>query len=266
MKTYKTLLVFFFFVFAISCENAEINQTEFNALAIPSEDMQLSSTQNLQEPEITDRKLIKEGFIEFETDDLAQTKEQIYKAIKISGAYISSESEQKSDYRISTNIVVRMPAENFDSFITQATQGVTKFDTKDISAKDVTEEFLDIQARIKTKKALENRYIELVKKANEIKDILEIERQINKLRTEIERVEGRLNYLKNRVTYSTLSISYYKNFATENSFGSQFSDGFSSGWDNLIWFFVSITYLWPFILVALLLIFGVKIYRRRKRN
>lgn len=60
-----------------------------------------------------------------------------------------------------------------------ATKGVDKFDHKNIEVKDVTEEFLDVKARLKTKKELEDRYIDLLKKANNIKEILEIETRLD---------------------------------------------------------------------------------------
>jgi cytochrome b involved in lipid metabolism len=267
MKPLRPILTLLIILSIIACENQHsLNDEAVNDFSALVEEEHDSQSQNKQNVEISDRKLIKEGFIDFETENILDTKEQIYSAIKTSGAYVSAENVKKNNGKIKTNLIIRIPSDNFDSFIAEATKGVTEFDVKDISSKDVTEEFLDVQARIKTKKALENRYIKLLEKANEIKDILEIERQINILRTDIERIEGRLNYLQNRVAYSTVTINFYKTVASKNSIGSKFSNGFSSGWENLIWFIVSITYLWPFIFIAVVLIIGVKLYRRKKQN
>ena len=73
-----------------------------------------------------------------------------------------------------------------------------------IDSQDVTEEYIDITARLKTKKELEARYLELLKKANKVEEIVSIEKEIGNLRSDIESIEGRLRYINNAVAYSTL--------------------------------------------------------------
>ena len=223
------------------------------------------ATQTGQQEEINvERKLIKEGRVEFETDDINSTRKLIFESIEKYKGYTSSDQEYKSIGRVSNTIVIRVPAKNFDLLLSAATKGVTKFDSKNIEVKDVTEEFLDIQARLKTKKVLENRYLELLKKANSVTEILEVEKQIGQLRSEIESIEGRLNYLKSKVSLSTLTMTFYQSIPNETEFGNKFKNGFKSGWDNLIWFFVFLTNIWPFILIGIGLIFGIKMWKKRK--
>ena len=211
-----------------------------------------------------ERKLIKEGNVEFETEDVSSTRKIIIENVEKQKGYISSEQEYRSPGRITNTILIRVPAENFDQLLNDATKGVRKFDSKNIEVKDVTEEFLDVEARLKTKKELENRYLELLKKANSVSDIVEIEKQIGQLRSEIESIEGRLNYLNSEVSFSTLSISFYQTLSNETEFGNKFKNGFKNGWDNLFWFFVFLTNIWPFILLGIGLIFGIKMWRRKR--
>jgi hypothetical protein len=222
------------------------------------------ATQTAQEEINVERKLIKEGRVEFETDNINSTRKLIFESIEKYKGYTSSDQEYKSIGRVSNTIVIRVPAKNFDLLLNDATKGVTKFDSKNIEVKDVTEEFLDIQARLKTKKELENRYLELLKKANSVTEILEVEKQIGQLRSEIESIEGRLKYLKSKVSLSTLTMTFYQSIPNETEFGNKFKDGFKSGWDNLIWFFVFLTNIWPFILIGIGLIFGIKMWKKRK--
>jgi Domain of unknown function (DUF4349) len=222
-------------------------------------------TQTEQQVEIiVERKLIKEGRVEFETDNISSTRKLIFESIDKYKGYTSSDQEYKSVGRISNTIVIRVPAKNFDLLLNDATKGVTKFDSKNIEVKDVTEEFLDIQVRLKTKKELENRYLELLKKANSVTEILEVEKQIGQLRSEIESIEGRLNYLKSKVSLSTLTMTFYQTVPNETEFGNKFKNGFRNGWDNFIWFFVFLTNIWPFILIIIGLFFGIKMLRKRK--
>lgn len=205
-----------------------------------------------------ERKLIKEGRIEFETGDLSSTKKTITDAITKYDGYTSSDREFKSPGRRSNRMVIRVPADNFDTLLTEISKGVDKFDNKEIETKDVTEEFVDIQARLKTKNELENRYLELLEKATSVKDMLAIENQIGQLRSEIESIEGRLKYLKNQVAYATLSVTFYEEVAGETAFGEKLKEGFKEGWNSFISFFVWLISTWPFILLAVILLLVLK--------
>ncbi|MGC1242588.1 MAG: DUF4349 domain-containing protein [Chryseosolibacter sp.] len=223
----------------------------------------VAATTEQKTNETADRKLIKEGRVEFETDNLNSTRKTIFEAVNRYKGYVSADQEFKSPGRKSNTVIIRVPADNFDNLLSDATQGVEKFESKEINVKDVTEEFLDIQARLKTKKKLEQRYIDLLKQAKNVTEILEIEKQIGELRSEIESIEGRLKYLQDRVSFSTLTMTFYEVIPNETEFGQKFKNGFRNGWDNLIWLFVLLTNIWPFILIGLGLMIGIRFYRRK---
>lgn len=211
-----------------------------------------------------ERKIIKEGSVEFETDNLNTTRKTIFEAVNKYKGYVSFDQEFNSPGRKSNQLTIRVPANNFDNLLSDATKGVEKFENKEINVKDVTEEFLDVQARLKTKKELEQRFIDLLKEAKNVSEVLEIEKQIGQLRSDIESIEGRLNYLQDKISFSTLTMTFYTSNPSETQFGQKFKNGFKNGWDNLIWLFVALINVWPFILVGLGLIIGIKMYRRKK--
>lgn len=222
-----------------------------------------ASARASQEKTVVEQKLIKRGDIEFETDDLVATRKNILQATKKSQGYVTSDREFTSESQKNNTLVVRIPAKNFDSFLATVTKEVQRFDRKSITVEDVTEEFLDVQARLKTKKELEQRYLVLLKQAKNMKEMLAIEKEMAKLRGEIESVEGRLKYLQNQVSFSTVTITFYKMVSAPIGFGKKFIMGFKNGWHNFIWFFVFVTNIWPFIFIAGFLIFVII---RRKRN
>ena len=209
------------------------------------------------------RKLIKTGWIEFETNSIKYSREKVVQAVTKHRGYISSDREYSSTGRNSNTIMVRVPADSFDDFLKDATEGIERFDSKSINVSDVTEEFLDVKARVKTKKEIEARFHELLKQARTISDILEIEKQIGQLRTEIESIEGRLKYLENQVSYSTLTITFYERIPTKTEFGKMFKMGLRNGWNALIWLFVLLTNIWPFIIIGLGVVFGIRFYRKK---
>lgn len=259
MKILKITLGILLLIFAIGCGSDDENRVAV-AEGILVESPDTKQDQGLD----IERKLIKKGEVEFETKDISSRRKTVFNAIEKYDGYISSDREYKSKGRISNTIVIRVPANNFDNLFDDATEGVDKFDDKEIEVKDVTEEFLDVQARLKTKKELETRYLDLLKKANSVSDILEIEKQIGLLRTEIESIEGRLRYLKDRVSLSTLTMTFYEKTYAATEFGSKFKSGFRHGYENLVWFLVGLTNIWPFILLVILAIFGIRRFTKRK--
>ncbi|MBC7641447.1 MAG: DUF4349 domain-containing protein [Flavobacterium sp.] len=112
-------------------------------------------------------------------------------------AVLQNDVEGKDDQSIFRNVVVRVPSQNFDIFLNEICSGIAYFDRKEISSKDVTEQYIDIDARLKAKKILEARYSELLKKANKVSEMIEIEPQLATIREEIDAKEGQLRYMKN---------------------------------------------------------------------
>lgn len=215
--------------------------------------------------ENVDRKLIKEGFLEFETKDLNKTRKNIEKAVQQYKGYTSTDQEFTSPGKVSITINVRIPSQYFDSALAEIVGDVKKFDRKEVFIKDVTEEFMDIEARLKTKKELESRYLELLKQTGKINEIMEIERELSQLRSDVESIEGRYKYLSNQVVYSTLNITFYKTSPIYVSVGNKIAEGFAAGWNNLMMFFVFLVNLWPFLLIISAVIFW-RIRNKKQKN
>jgi hypothetical protein len=214
------------------------------------------------------RKVIKEGTIRFETINSARTRKTILQNATEFKGYLSRDDIQKYGENTEYEITIRVPSENFEVLLESISQDAQNIDSKSIKALDVTEEFLDVEARIKTKKELEDRYKELLKRANTIDEILSIEREIGTLRTEIESIEGRLKYLKDRVTFSTLTVIFYENTSVNDSFGfsSKFINAIHDGWINILWFLITLTQIWPFLLIGVMVIVVIKRVKKKRLN
>jgi hypothetical protein len=218
------------------------------------------STENIQ---IESQKLIKTGNLGFKTDNIKDTRQKINQIINTTQSYISNESEDHYNGTTTQYITVRIPSENFEPFLTQLNQGVDNFDYKNIYVTDVTDQYTDIQARIATKKAIEQKYIALLDKAKTIAEILEIERQIGYLRGDIEAAEARFKTMSQQISYSTLDIKIYEIDAShpqseEPSLLSEFGTAFKAGWQAILDFMVGMVYNWPAILIFLLVFFILK--------
>ena len=264
--------------FAIICACGQSLHESAMMDAMPQAESKPSPNEAPENIEITDtnielpRKIIKEGTIRFETADVIKTKEFIQKSISENKGYVSSDNV--SNYGgVSGNhtMTIRIPAEKFDTFLEQISENNThRIDSKEIQALDVTEVFIDVEARVKTKKEIENRYKELLKQAHVVDDILSIEKEIGALRADIESMEGRLRYLKDKVAYSTLTLVFYEKRETGSSysfgFGSKFIKAFYDGWTNILWFIIGLTNLWPFIIIITIVAFMINRIRKNKKK
>ncbi|ASQ91244.1 hypothetical protein CHL67_10265 [Prosthecochloris sp. GSB1] len=199
-------------------------------------------------------KIIREGQITFETFDLGKTRSLIDTLLQRHESYLSSDEQYKFDDRIEQRLVLRVPADNFGALLADLEQNVERFDSKRVSARDVTEEYIDVSQRLRVKRETEKRYLEVLSKAKNVSDILEAERYIGQVRSEIESLEGRLQYLENRIGFSTLTISFYQLKPEVLGFSSQFGVAWSNGWNNFMLFLLGAVSLWPFLMAGFLLI------------
>lgn len=215
-----------------------------------------------------DRKRIKTGDLSFECENLSKTRNEIAGALKQYGGFIVNDRlYQGYDHQRSyQDLKIRVPVENFDELVADISKGAQRVDSREIEIEDVTEQYLDTETRLAVKQQLEARYRELLVEAKNVKDILAIEEQLAKLREDIESAEGKLKRLDDQVTLSTLDITYYVLLDESPEFARYFRKGVGNGWENLVWFFVGLLNIWPFILIVITLISGVRFNRKRKNK
>lgn len=227
-----------------------------------------NATAVTQEPE---KKIIKTADIVFESKNLEESTVRIKELVKKYKGYITTETSEGNEYQPSLSFFIRVPSESFDVMIADLGKETAYFDRKSIERKDVTEEFIDVESRLKTKKELENRYLEILRQAKNMSDILEIEQKLSSIREEVEATEGRLKYLQNQVAMSSMTLHIYKKMpystSQKESFFSQLGTAFVKGFYNLTDFFIGIIYIWPFIIIiSLVFYFLIKRMRKRKQQ
>lgn len=252
------------FLFVSSCGSNENPGDFVNEFQMTEKQRASEQVIDFDDSATDDRKIIKDGNIRFETAGVKETTALIRTTVAELGGYIGNENIYDYKDRIEYTVVVRVPENNFDTLVEKISSSAEKIVSKNINSLDVTEEFIDVEARVKTKKELEARYKEILKQASRVDEILNIEREIGKLRAEIESLEGRLNYLKNRVALSSLTITYFEKTSSPFGFFSKFFQALKNGWTYLLWFMIILTSLWPFILLFLIILFIVLRYNRKK--
>jgi len=227
------------------------------------------SEEVVQTTKIQEQKIIKTANLKFETKDVHKTHQKIIDLVRQYKGLVQNDNSGKDYGREYIRMTLRVPSEKFQTILEQVSEGVGFFDQKQITQKDVTEEFVDINARLKAKRKLENRYLELLQKAKNVKEMLEIERNLSIIREEIEAKEGRLKFLQNKVSLSTFYIEFYKTSEVKSetvSYGQKITNALKGGWNGISVFFLGVLYIWPFIILLFLIIFLIKKYLKRRRN
>ena len=153
-----------------------------------------------------DRQLIKIANLNIEVDDAPSIAKSISDTAKSSGGYIADTSRKKiGDNRFSISMTVRMPSDKFDQ-ATEDFQGLGTVLFFKATAQDVTEEYVDTESRARNLKKSEERLLDHLSRSAKLEDILKAEKEITRVRGQIEQLDGRLRYLSNRVAFSSIVI------------------------------------------------------------
>jgi len=220
---------------------------------------------------INKKKIIKDGEIFVRTKDIFESKKNVDETVKKFNAYYDNEDFENNDNEITYTLTIRIPANNFELFIASIENGKNEITNKNIKARDVTDEFIDLGTRLTNKKEYLKRYKELLAKASTIKDILAIQENIRTLQEEIESSEGRLKYITDQVDYSSLSLTLTKIKAHKNrppqteTFSEKIKDSLASGWASIVDFFLWIIAIWPLIIVIAVSTFLIRWLIRKRR-
>lgn len=226
-------------------ENGEVNVTEdYNLKEVRSDEFAVAGG---AAPEA--RRLIRNGTLEFQTSDWEIAKKQIAFICDSLGAYVADETLNNLSDRITYHQIIRVPSSRFADLVEKIEKVSGGLTDKSITVDDVTEEYMDIEIRMRNKKEMENRYRELLVKASTVTEMLNIEAHISQVRTEIEIMEGKLKHMQNQISLSTLEVTFYEKLGTEYGFPSKLANSFSNGWEILLTVIIGMANIWPFLVL-----------------
>jgi hypothetical protein len=219
--------------------------------------------------EALDRKIIRNADI---TMEAASTTEAQYRVTEIAEAHggfvITSEAKQRENLEptkrtFDIKLVARVPSGEFGAALEEIKKLAGNIPEAHIASQDVTEDFIDLEARIKTQKALELQFLEIMKQARQVSDALEVQRQLADVRTDIEKLEGRKRFMENRSSLSTITVNIQAPklvTVTTTGFRSSLRDAASDSLDlasNMVVFFVRLVIVMAPVLVFIVLPAGL---------
>ena len=262
ISTILTLLLF-------SCENKESNSQDYKSIEEAGDSYianKAKSPTTGNSPQNKSRKVIWNANLEFQVTDVNNASQNIKNIADSFGAFVSNMKLNSGYSRISNKITIRVESSKFDSLL-NAIKGESIFmKSIEINSKDVTEEFIDIESRLKTKKDVRDRYIEILRnKTGDIKDVIEAEEAIRKITEEIEAKEGRLRYLNDKVKFSTINLNVYQEVEYRKEpnvfikpYSEKLTDGLKNGWSIITNIFLGLVNIWPLLLIVSFIIWKRK--------
>src|SRR5258705_2889000 len=211
-----------------------------------------------------DKKIIKNASLNLEVKDYNSFYKSFREKVRSLGGYVAQEEQTQSDYKIENTLTIKVPVDQFDNALALLTSNVEKINERKISSQDVTAEFVDTKSRVEAKKQVRQRYMDLLKQAKNMEEILSVQSEINGIQEEIESATGRIEYLGHSSSFSTINLTYYQvlNSSAKNnskpSFGTETANAFKTGLGWIVDLFIGLVSIWPLFLLTFVLIIVYK--------
>lgn len=222
-----------------TAKSASLRQNSTRSVAVPTK----ISLNKAEETYTSDRKVIRNAELNLEADDPEDAQRKITSIAELRGGFVvesqQSSSEIRSTIRDIVTMTVRVPADKFGDALADIRNVSTRVIVETVKGQDVTEEFIDIEAQLKAKKALEQQFMEIMKRADTVGDALHVQSQLADVRGEIERIEGRKRFLENQSAMSTIKVRLQTAkviAASSVGIGGRLADSFAAGADVAISF------------------------------
>ncbi len=224
-----------------------------------------------------DRKIIRKAELTIEVPSTIAAQQKVTSIAETNGGFvvtseaIQRENDNQNKRLVDVKLVLRIPSANFNEALTQIQNLATNLPVNNVNSQDVSEEFIDLEARVRTQRALELQFLEIMKRANKVEEALEVQRQVAEVRTEIEKIEGRKRFLENQSSLSTITVNIQTPLpivVTASGFRHTVRESASQSLDlaeGIVLFFVRFVIVMTPIFVMIVLPLGlIALYFRRR--
>ncbi len=216
------------------------------------------------------RVFIRDADLRLRVDDYDAARRAALAAARRARAVVAGEAEQRYAFSVTNTLTIRVEAARFDSLMEALAAIGTEVVERRVTVEDVTAQNADLEARLRARRAVEARYLDILGRAGRVEDVLAVERQLAETREAIEVAEGQLRGLRDRVALSTITLTLSEESATGITDGpgflSRLADAFSTGWDGLLGLLVGLVALWPLAFLVPLGVWAWRAVRRRRRD
>ena len=179
----------------------------------PTSEGKLESPEEISEQpggSISERLVIKTGRLSLLVADVRRSAEQITKFVESEGGFVLSADIHRikpGSQQLRGTLSVKVPAKKFTRIFNRIKNFGLKVVGENISGRDVTEEYIDLQSRLRNLEAAESQLLDLMKRAGSVSEILQVQKELVNTREKIERLKGRMEFLKKSAKMATITIN-----------------------------------------------------------
>lgn len=216
-------------------------------------------------------KIVKNASLTIQVKDIKSTRKDLQELGKRYRVIVSNEEETRMYDRVQVTMSIQVAPERLDSFLIELEELALYVEQRNVSLQDVTQQYVDLESRIKSRKAVIERYQQLLKVAKSVKDILEVEEKLNYAIEELESSEAQMRVLSGQIKYSNVNLAYYELIdqpaVAQRGFFSRLLSSLQDGWQFLQLLTLGIVAVWPvWIILAVIIAWWVKRKKRLKET
>jgi Domain of unknown function (DUF4349) len=215
------------------------------------------------------RLIVRTGQASIEVDSLETSMALLRQIVQRAGGFVADASIQSGRNQIrSATLQLKVPASRFDD-LTEGLRPLGRLQFVNVGAEDVSEEFVDLTARVANARRMEERLVEILRtRTGKLQDVLSVEREIARVREEIERMEGRVRFLKASAQLSTLSVNLYEPapLVATHPGRNVIGEAFKTAWRNFVGVLAGMIASLGFVVPIVVLGWGAVIVAKRYRR
>jgi len=167
---------------------------------------QYPSPSDNEEP-TQDRKIIKTGYMTLEVEDITDTMDKVAEMADELNGYVVSSYKYDYEQRVEGSIVIRVPFGRFEEAFARLRQLAIAVPYETTTATDVTEEYVDLEAQLNNLLATEAQYLALLERAENVEEMLKVQKEISNVRGQIEQIEGRMQFLERTSETAVIEVN-----------------------------------------------------------
>ena len=204
-----------------------------------------------------DKKIIKTATLSMEVKDFKAFSTKANEVAKNYGGYISSEQQSENEYKIENKLTIKVPVAQFEGSRNELCNAAAKLTERSVTSEDVSSQIVDTRSRIEAKRQVREKYLEFLKQAKNMEEVLHVQSEVNGIQEELESSAGRVQFLSHNAAYSTINLTYFQvldakaSVSSEPTLGDKMKTALRGGWDFIVNIFLGLLTIWPLGLIII---------------
>ncbi|MBS1607084.1 MAG: DUF4349 domain-containing protein [Bacteroidetes bacterium] len=211
-----------------------------------------------------DKKIIKTANLSLEVKNFRTFTDRLQQMVQRAGGYTAQEQQTQSPSIIENTVTIKVPVDELEDFLSRLPSDSDRLVDRKLSSEDVTGEVVDTRSRLDTRRAARERYLELLKQAKTMDDVIAIQGVIDNIQEEMDAAAGRIAYLSHSAAFSVVNLKFYQVLdesgreTSDPSMWRRIMDSISQGWEGFGAALVWLLSVWPLLLLGALVWMGVR--------